>query len=57
MPYSDYEYGYDYPISEITKESEIMFLKEQAEFMQKEISAVNERIRELESLASDQKDR
>ncbi len=46
-------YGYQ---PEITPDNEIRVLKNQAEFMEKEISAINERIKELESLSADRKE-
>jgi hypothetical protein len=52
-PYPAYGYGYTAP--ELTREAEAKILKDQAEFMQKEISAIQDRIKELESTASDQK--
>ncbi len=63
MPYWAREYapypgtqGYGYAAPELTREAEAKILKEQAEFMQNEISAINDRIKELENLASGQKD-
>jgi hypothetical protein len=55
-PYPTYGYGYGYTPPELTREAEAKILKEQAEFIQKEISAINERINELENLASGQKE-
>ena len=48
-------YGYSYPPREITAEDELRMLKEEADLMQKEVSDINERIRELESVSSKQK--
>lgn len=52
-------YGYDYGYAEpeLTRETEAKILKEQAEFMKKEISAIQDRINELENLASAQKEK
>jgi hypothetical protein len=47
-------YGYVAP--ECSRETEAKILKEQAEYMQKEISAINDRIKELETLAAGQKE-
>ncbi|MFH0975159.1 MAG: DUF5320 domain-containing protein [Spirochaetota bacterium] len=57
-PYQE-TYGYDhgYPAPELTREAEAKILKEQAEFMQKEISAIQDRIKELGNIASVQKDK
>lgn len=49
--------GYTYPQREITAETEIRMLQEQAELMQKEVASVNERIKELELLNSAQKEK
>ena len=49
-------YGYGSAASEMTSEAEAKILKEQAEFMQKEISVINDRIKELESLSFSQKE-
>jgi len=58
MPYpTDYGYGFGYTAPEFTKETEVNLLKEQADLMQKEVSAIHERIKELENLASGQKDK
>lgn len=46
-------YGYQ---QETSPDNEISFLKNQAEFMEKEMSAINERIRELESIATAKKE-
>jgi hypothetical protein len=51
-----YGRGFSYSQPEFSADLEIKVLKEQAEFMQKEASLINERIRELESLAAGQKD-
>jgi hypothetical protein len=51
-----YGYGYTYPPSQITPDTEMKMLKDQADFMQKEVSAINERIKELEEIASGQKE-
>ena len=52
--------GYGYtrptPVPEMNKEAEMKLLKEQAEFMQNEMSAIQDRIKELEALTSEQKD-
>jgi hypothetical protein len=56
-PYPEtYGYGFGYVAPEMTREAEVKFLKEQAEFIQKEMSAIQDRIRDLETLASDQKE-
>lgn len=41
---------------ELTREAEMNLLKKQAEAMQKEVTVINERIKELETIASGQKD-
>lgn len=51
-----YGYGYGYAAPELTREAEAKILQDQAEFMQKEISAINDRIKELETLAAGQKE-
>ncbi len=57
-PYPEtYGYGYGNAAPEMTREAEVNILKDQAEFMQKEVSAINDRIKELENLASGQKDK
>ena len=48
-------YGYGGAASELTREAEAKILKEQADFMQKEISAIHNRIKEIESLSSGEK--
>lgn len=48
--------GFSYPQTDFSADLELMMLKEQAEFMQKEVSSINERIRELESNAAGQKE-
>ena len=50
QPYGDPYYG-----QELRPEDEAGMLREQAEFMQKEINSINERIKELESHASKEK--
>ena len=46
---------YPYPTQEITPEGEIEMLKNQAKFMQEDITGVNKRIKELENIAAQQK--
>ncbi|HPJ38455.1 MAG TPA: DUF5320 domain-containing protein [Spirochaetota bacterium] len=50
--------GYGYPgvQREFTAEDEMKMLKDQAEYMQKEISAIHNRIQELEGLGSGRKE-
>ena len=47
-------FGYEYPYTqpEFSADAEAKMLREQAEFMQKNIEALNERIRQLESLSA-----
>ena len=49
---SPYPYDYEYPQAEFSAEAEAKMLKQQTEFMQKNIEILNERIRQLESLAA-----
>lgn len=49
---SPYPYDYKYPQTEFSAETEAKMLKQQTEFMQKNIEILNERIRQLESLAA-----
>ncbi|MBN2040479.1 MAG: DUF5320 domain-containing protein [Spirochaetes bacterium] len=50
-------YGYGYPnpapVPEMNRETEMKMLKEQSEFIQKEMSAIQDRIKELENQASE----
>ena len=52
--YPGYAYGYPYA-PEVAPVEEAEALKEQAKIMQEEISAINGRIKELESLAKSQR--
>jgi len=51
---SPFTFGFEYPYTqfEFSADAEAKMLKEQAEFMQKNIEALNERIRQLESLSA-----
>lgn len=48
--------GADYASSEYSAEHELMIMKEQSEFMQKELAAINERIKDLETQSSAKRD-
>lgn len=45
-------YEYPYPQNEFSAETEAKMLKEQAEFMRKNIEVLNERVRQLEALTA-----
>lgn len=46
------EAEFDSSVPDFSSENELRLLKEQAEFMQKELASVNERMKELESLSA-----
>ena len=54
--YSNYRYGSPYRQADFSADTELMMLREQAEFMQREFQGINERIKELESMAGTKKE-
>ena len=55
-PYYGYPYSGPYASAEISPKQEAEMLKEQATAMQEEISAINQRVKDLESAATSESD-